>query len=172
MSDDGRQQMISALMGRGGDVSVPGYWLNPSNIPGLLAMSGGVPGLLAAGPGLLNNPDVSNWLQQRHAQDFGTPSAGGAMRDVLMAANLLPIGRAGAFRPYQNAPDSLMGFRRNGQNVGFSESNYKYELPVTVDFGDGNVFTDSIKGMNKAHAFERAHRNWPGATITIGETSP
>lgn len=72
---------------------------------------------------------------------------------------------SGVVRPYQNLPDSLMGFRRNGPNKGFHEDNFKYEVPVRVDFGNGNVFEDAIKGLNKSHALERAHRNWPDAKI-------
>lgn len=67
--------------------------------------------------------------------------------------------------PYKNAPDSLMGFRKNGQNKGFNEEKYKFEQPVRVVFKDGTEHVDAIKGLNKKHALERARRNWDGATI-------
>lgn len=70
-----------------------------------------------------------------------------------------------ASRPYGNAPDSLMGFRKNGPNRGFDESNYKHTQKVRVHFNDdAGPHDDEIKGMNKSHALERARRNWPAAT--------
>ena len=68
-------------------------------------------------------------------------------------------------RSYENAPDNLMGFRRYGQQKSFDETNYRHTQPVRVTFDDGETFTDEIKGLNKAHAIERAHRNWPDAKI-------
>lgn len=71
-----------------------------------------------------------------------------------------------AFRPYKNVPDSLMGFRKRGQNKGYNDTNYKHEQKVTVHFpASGDKWEDAIKGINKGHALERAHRNWPGAEI-------
>jgi hypothetical protein len=85
----------------------------------------------------------------------GGGSAGGAMRAAPDYAKA----------PYSNAPDSLMGFRKQGPQKGYDETNYKYELPVRVTYPDKDVFEDGIKGLNKAHALERARRNWPGATV-------
>jgi hypothetical protein len=70
--------------------------------------------------------------------------------------------RAG-IRPYQNVPESLMGFRKNGPQKGFYETNYPHEQPVKIYFKDGDSFVDSIKGMNANHALERAYRSWPDA---------
>lgn len=39
--------------------------------------------------------------------------------------------------PYSDAPDSLMGFRRNGQQTGYHENNYKFEQPVRVRWDNG-----------------------------------
>lgn len=81
----------------------PGYFLNPTNL--LSSLSNGL--MHASGLGFLNNPTISNWLEQRHAQDFGQPSLSGAVGDSLMAANMLPIGR-GLPRPVQQSTmDSL-----------------------------------------------------------------
>ena len=67
--------------------------------------------------------------------------------------------------PYSKAPDSLMGFRKNGQNKGYDETNYKHEQKVRVHFDDGGgAHEDAIKGLNKSHAMERARRNWPDAS--------
>lgn len=75
--------------------------------------------------------------------------------------------RAYASRPpYANAPDSLMGFTRDGSgrpSTGFEESRYPMEQPVRVTFPDGSTHEDSIAGLNQAHAMERARRNWPDA---------
>lgn len=75
-------------------------------------------------------------------------------------------------RGYKNVPDSLMGFKKDGQNKGYDETKYPYSQDVRVKIGD-ETFEDSIKGMNKAHALERAHRNWPNADeITPIDVSP
>jgi hypothetical protein len=67
-------------------------------------------------------------------------------------------------RPYKNVPDSLMGFRKSGENKSFHESNYPHTQAVRVEHSDGDKFVDAIKGMNKSHAMERAWRNWPTAS--------
>jgi hypothetical protein len=83
----------------------------------------------------------------------------------LMADSSKPGIAIAANKPYANVPNSLMGFRKNGQNKGFDETNFKYELPVKVKFKNGDTFEDAIKGLNKEHALERARRNWEGADI-------
>jgi hypothetical protein len=67
--------------------------------------------------------------------------------------------------PYSGVSDQLMGFRKTGQNIPYEESKYSYGQPVKVQFEEGEPFYDAVKGLNKAHAMERARRNWPGATI-------
>lgn len=67
-------------------------------------------------------------------------------------------------RPYQNVPDSLMGFSRNGPGKSYEEQKYKHVQPVRVHWEDGMSHEDSIKGLNKHHAVERAYRNWAGAS--------
>ena len=64
--------------------------------------------------------------------------------------------------PYGNAPDSLMGFRKSGNNKGFNEGNYPYVADISMDFADG-PHVEAIRGLNKAHILERAKRNWPSA---------
>lgn len=68
-------------------------------------------------------------------------------------------------RPYRNVPDALMGYRRNGPQKGFDETKYPFVQAVRVTTPDGNSFVDQIKGMNSAHALERAHRNWEGSRV-------
>lgn len=71
-------------------------------------------------------------------------------------------------RPYQTAPDELMGFRKMGEQKGYFETAYRHEQKVRVKFPGEKAFSDQIKGLNKPHALERARRNWPGAKITPG----
>ena len=62
---------------------------------------------------------------------------------------------------YENVPDNLLGFSKNGQNKGYFEEKYKYKLDLMISFDDGKTyFEDSIKGLNKKQAIERARRNW------------
>ena len=83
-------------------------------------------------------------------------------RDIIAKALTTPR------RPYQGVPDSLMGFRREGQNIPFEQQNWSHTQPVRVQFPDtGDVFDDAVKGLNEAHALERARRNWPGANIEV-----
>jgi hypothetical protein len=73
--------------------------------------------------------------------------------------------------PYGNAPDNLMGFRKEGPQRGYDETKYRREQPVKVTFPDGPIFFDAIKGSNKPHAMERARRNWEGAKIEPAQWS-
>jgi hypothetical protein len=68
-------------------------------------------------------------------------------------------------RPYQKVPDSLMGYRKTGPNKSFDENRYPHIQHVEITLPDGQKFVDAIKGMNQAHALERASRNWEGASI-------
>lgn len=74
-------------------------------------------------------------------------------------------------RPYENVPDSLMGFRKDGTAQPYAESNYKHSQPVKVTFEGDAPFFDEVKGLNQAHALERARRNWEGATIEAADHS-
>lgn len=74
-------------------------------------------------------------------------------------------GMAMASKPYEKAPNSLMGFKRGGENKGFDETNYRHTQPVRVKLQNGETFNDEIKGLNQAHALERARRNWEGAEV-------
>lgn len=62
-------------------------------------------------------------------------------------------------RPYKNVPDSLMGFRKSGENKGFYQEKYPFVQWVELTFPWGKVI-EAIKGLNKEHALERAYRNW------------
>lgn len=99
----------------------------------------------------------------RSAPGFGTDEE--ATRAAIAAA----IGRQqGMVRedgePYSSASDALMGFGRRPK--GFDDQKYRHVQYVRVTWPDGDTIVDAIKGLNKAHALERARRNWGGATIT------
>ncbi|MDK1039265.1 MAG: hypothetical protein QGD91_10185, partial [Actinomycetota bacterium] len=67
-------------------------------------------------------------------------------------------------RPYARVPDQLMGFRPEGKpGKAFDESKYPLVQDLRLEFPDGTVIDDAIRGMNKEHAMERARRNWPTA---------
>jgi len=70
---------------------------------------------------------------------------------------------------YEKVPDSLMGFRRDGQpNMkGFDGEKYRHIQAVRITWPDGVTMEDVLKGLNKAHALERARRNWPTASEII-----
>lgn len=92
---------------------------------------------------------------------------------LMLGSGAVPAGanelRAG-IRPYQNVPDTLMGYGRNDAYKGksFDSGNYPHTQQVEVVFpgmfgGKPEVMRDAIMGMNPEHAIERAYRNWPGA---------
>lgn len=66
-------------------------------------------------------------------------------------------------RPYGAAPDNLMGFRKSKPNTPFDQQKYKHVEFVRVTWGGGNTILDAQRGLNKAHAIERARRNWSDA---------
>ena len=86
--------------------------------------------------------------------------------------NLPPISGPSPPRPYKNVPDSLMGFRKNGPNKASDETNYPVEQWVHVDLGNGNSFVDAMRGLNPAHALERAYRNWDTEPANITPLTP
>ena len=117
------------------------------------------------------------------AKQFGIP---GPPQEVLgdTAAALSPAGalaqpqlvQVSADRPYQNVPEQLMGFPKEGQAKPYEELKYRHSQPVEVTFPpselspEGQTFRDEVSGLNKTHAIERAYRNWPGARIVPLET--
>lgn len=76
-----------------------------------------------------------------------------------------------AKRPYADAPNSLMGFRRFGPQKGYEGSRYKKEITVRVSY-PGNSWVDGMRGLNTPHAMERARRNWPDAEIELVAEKP
>lgn len=70
---------------------------------------------------------------------------------------------------YEKVPDSLMGFRRDGQlsKRGYEGEKFKHIQAVRVIWPDGDSIEEALKGLNKAHALERARRNWPTASEII-----
>lgn len=90
---------------------------------------------------------------------------------ATLGAGAAPAGanelRAG-IRPYNNVPDSLMGYRKGGPQRGFEETSYPHSQDVAVTFqktpySPEETIIDQVKGMNPDHALERAWRNWPTA---------
>jgi len=71
-----------------------------------------------------------------------------------------------AYRPYRKVPDSLMGFKKEGKEpTPFEEQKYKYELEVELFDKGKSLGVDVVKGLNRAHAMERARRNWPSFEV-------
>ena len=62
------------------------------------------------------------------------------------------------FGAYRNASDAIMATGK-----GYDESLFHTEVAVVLDLGDGDWTVDFVKGLNPAHAMERARRNWPDA---------
>lgn len=67
---------------------------------------------------------------------------------------------------YARTPDSLMGFSKEGRSKNFGDQNYPFTQYVKITFSDGTTQFDAVKGMNSAHALERAQRNWPSGKIS------
>lgn len=108
----------------------------------------------------------------------GFASAGGVMRavdrgDVGRRETDFPDLGDGQFfggpsqsRAYENAPDGLMGFAKDGsRQKSYGQQGYRYNQPVRVTLPGGETFTDEIMGLNPAHALERARRNWPDSDV-------
>ena len=58
--------------------------------------------------------------------------------------------------PYENSPDTLLGFRKNGTGQPPDKSGYQHLQWLEVKFPDGLQFVDAVKGLNEKHAIERA----------------
>jgi hypothetical protein len=54
---------------------------------------------------------------------------------------------------------------------GHAEQKFKVSVPVKVQWKDGSVLFDEIKGLNQGHALTRARDNWPDATVTLSRKS-
>ena len=76
-----------------------------------------------------------------------------------------------AERPYAGVPRTLMGFPKEGPTKPFHEQRYPFTLTVRVSWPDGDSMVEQVKGMNKAHALERARINWEGAEIEEADAS-
>lgn len=99
----------------------------------------------------------------------GLRTAEGVMQDVAAGevggrnSQAALDGSARQSRPYENAPDNLMGFSSDGsRQKAFGQNRYQIEQDVAVTIG-GGTFIDTIEGLNGPHAMERARRNWPNA---------
>jgi hypothetical protein len=102
------------------------------------------------------------------AGGFKTVDYGKATEEAANRGHFAP----GGVVPYSNAPDSLMGYSRNGPQKAHGEQNYRHIEKVHVKFPNGDSIVDGMSGINKAHAVERARRNWSGADITpLGKIS-
>lgn len=78
------------------------------------------------------------------------------------ADDVAPLSRD---EPYAGAPDSLMGYRKNGPQAAFGEQGYRHVEYVRVTWEDGTSMAEAMTGLNRAHALERARRNWPTGTV-------
>lgn len=99
----------------------------------------------------------------------GLRTAEGVMQDVAAGevggrnSQAALDGSARQSRPYENAPDNLMGFSSDGsRQKAFGQNRYQFEQDVAVTIR-GETFVDTIEGLNGPHAMERARRNWPDA---------
>jgi hypothetical protein len=161
---------------------MPGLFDGAFDSGGLLASllggaKGGIFGQLnpsAVGQDLAGMAGHVATLPQRALQSAGTFQQTGEYdpAPILEAAGLMvgspftPRGALGSsMRPYESAPDSLMGFRRYGPNIDFAESKFPHVQYVEITLPSGEKFVDAIKGMNQSHALERARRNWEGSDI-------
>ena len=104
--------------------------------------------------------DVQSMYQNPEERTMGNAGLAG-----LGLLPFVPAGMGTVKRAYENTPDTLMGFRKSGENKGFDEENYSKTVDVLVKWPDGTSHADSIKGLNTPHALERARRNWEGAEI-------
>ncbi len=85
--------------------------------------------------------------------------------DRGMGPRLIQLNQDGSYR---NVPDALMGFSADAaKQRGFDDQNYKHIQYVEVKQPDGTSHVDAIKGLNEAHALERANRNWEGSAIEL-----
>ncbi len=147
-----KRNFVEGLLGRGGANSAVGL----ADFTPFGAVFGGQEGGRSA--------DRGDWVGAVAGAAGAIPAVGGALKPAVKAGGVV-------VRPYKNVPDSLMGFRRSGQNKAFEETKYPHTQSIIVDFGDGDVMVDAIKGMNPAHALERAYRNWPDAvSIKLSES--
>lgn len=68
--------------------------------------------------------------------------------------------------PYSEAPDSLMGYRKDKPQAAFGEQAYKHVEFIRVSWPNGDSIVEAMTGLNKPHALERARRGWKDAEIT------
>lgn len=113
-----------------------------------------------------NHPEVADALKD----DIQFRPGGVTLNEAKELAQPLTMAER---RPYENVPDELMGFAKDGsRQKGYEEQNYKFEQPVLVSIEGQKPFQDQIKGLNREHALERARRNWEGADIQAIESPP
>jgi len=121
-------------------------------------------------------PNFTNIRPQYQPNPEGqTDEAGKAVYAQLMnsiggALPAVGLGMLKAIGPgaYSGLSDPMMGFNkieRLGNQKGYAEQNYQYNLPVQVQMKGIDPWQDEIKGLNFQHAMARALRNWPGASV-------
>ncbi|CAB5219911.1 hypothetical protein UFOVP239_7 [uncultured Caudovirales phage] len=128
-------------------------------------------------PGQPGQPGMPGQPGQQQPPQMGaqqpTPPAGNMLQMTQQGRALGAMGPAAGQQPqgmaeggrasYQNAPKSLMGYKREGPQTPFHESKYPFVQYLRVHHGQ-NSHIDAMKGMNKPHALARAELNWPAAT--------
>jgi len=116
----------------------------------------------------LRTAEAAKQMRPATAMDMGRPPE----RDYLTGTPSGPSATAANMPkvPYASAPDSLMGISNKPPSIfrpgkGYTDYNYKFEQPVKITLPNGEVFYDTMNGLNKPHALERARRNWQGSKI-------
>lgn len=109
--------------------------------------------------GRYQSPDAA-----RRGRDRLDNAHGGYRYQVRPIGGQKPV--LSAREPYSSAPNPLMGMPAKGSGKpakGFGEQRYRHVEFVRVTWDDGTTMVDAMAGLNKAHAMERARRNWTDA---------
>lgn len=75
---------------------------------------------------------------------------------------------------FENVSNQLLGFSEKNKSLakGFYDQKYSFILDVEISTDNGKTWIpDSIKGLNKKQAIERARRNWDGNLIREANAS-
>jgi hypothetical protein len=117
----------------------------------------------ATGELVLQHPTrAAPWTSAENAQKF----ADKLMKETGWKLEVRATNDGASFAAYDGVPDSLMGFPKSGAGKASADVKYKhYEYVKLTDPTTGEVVYDAIPGMNKAHALERANRNWKGMSV-------
>jgi len=148
------------VIGHDGRHRSASYWYNGTEFVNVL---------LIAKPGV----DIGK-IKSVKSQKFGENDRGLSVDIKAMPVEAAPevmemTEAPSIMESYEGVPDNLMGFGIR-ESKGFEDQAYSYVIDVEVTFPKSGVFpenkfVDSIKGLNKEHAMERARRNWETSNI-------